>query len=230
MNTAHRILNSLLDPAKYQFGFADMRGLLPSQYGAYSCGIAIIRRLNDDIVDGIADGPTRAYLRHYEEINTELNQIVEQTAEQLNACGIESIGIPATLSDAQLNQEHRRTLSSDVSHKQVATRAGLGWIGKCDLLITNRFGPRVRLASVLTVGPFEAGKPIDESRCGDCSLCVDQCPAKAASGALWNINLHRDEFFDATKCRAYCRRVSEERLGVCISLCGKCVSVCPNWS
>src|SRR5512133_1100082 len=65
---------------------------------------------------------------------------------------------------------------------------------------------------------------------GSCSVCVDACPAKAASGAPWNIPRHRDEFFDAAKCRAHCRLITEERRGVSLSLCGKCLSVCPNWS
>ena len=37
----------------------------------------------------------------------------------------------------------------DISHKMVATRAGLGWIGKADLFISSRFGPRLRLVSIL---------------------------------------------------------------------------------
>jgi epoxyqueuosine reductase QueG len=42
-----------------------------------------------------------------------------------------------------------------------ATRAGIGWIGKKDLLVSEKFGPRNRLASVLTNYPFEnLGGPI----------------------------------------------------------------------
>lgn len=230
MDTICRILTSLFDQAKYVVGFADMRGLLSDPYADYPYGISIVRRLDDEVVDQLADGPTRAYLHHYADVNAELNQSVSSAVEQLAACGIECLGVPATLSEEQISEHHQRTLSYDVSHKQVATRSGLGWIGKTDLLVSRRFGTRVRLASILTKHRLEAGTPINESQCGSCSVCVDACPAKAASGALWSILRHRDEFFDAAKCRAYCRLITEERLGVSLSLCGKCLSVCPNWS
>ena len=105
----------------------------------------------------------------------------------------------------------------------VATRSGLGWIGKTDLLVSRRFGPRVRLASILTDLPLEPlASPIDESRCGSCSLCVDACPAGAATGEPWSAGIHRDRYFDAFKCRD-CRGISRRTVEPAISLCGRCL-------
>jgi len=39
---------------------------------------------------------------------------------------------------------------SSMPQKTIATRAGLGWIGKTALLITPQFGSAIRLNSVLT--------------------------------------------------------------------------------
>jgi epoxyqueuosine reductase QueG len=36
---------------------------------------------------------------------------------------------------------------TNLPHKTVATRAGLGWIGKCGLLVTNEYGPGIRCTS-----------------------------------------------------------------------------------
>ena len=61
----------------------------------------------------------------------------------------------------------------------VATRAGLEWIGKTDLLITKKFGPRLRLTSILLKDRvIPESKHIDISRCGTCNICVEICPAK----------------------------------------------------
>ena len=46
-------------------------------------------------------------------------------------------------------------------HKTVATRAGLGWIGKNCLLVTKEYGSAVRLSSLLTDAPLPAGTPDD---------------------------------------------------------------------
>ena len=124
------------------------------------------------------------------------------------------------------NSQDSRT---NFSHKMVATRAGLGWIGKTDLLVSEKFGPRLRLATVLTNYRFDnLGIPITESRCGKCGICVEACPSQAANGNSWNVSLDRDQFYDAFKCRDMCRKLSLERLDKEISICGICVCVCPK--
>jgi epoxyqueuosine reductase QueG len=110
----------------------------------------------------------------------------------------------------------------------VATRAGLGWIGKTDLLISKDFGPRLRLVSLLLKQKPECeSMPVDKSRCGKCTVCVEKCPARAANGKLWNVHVHRDDFFDARKCREKCGELAMERLHVSVRICGMCVAVCP---
>jgi epoxyqueuosine reductase QueG len=85
------------------------------------------------------------------------------------------------------------------------------------------------MASVLTNHRFQKlGTPITESRCGDCMVCVENCPGQVANGKLWNIEVDRDEFFNAVKCKETCRKRSFESIGKEISLCGVCISVCPK--
>ena len=99
---------------------------------------------------------------------------------------IEAYPIKATVEDSEIDDTYKKTLRYPFSHKMAATRSGIGWIGKTDLLVTSRFGPRVRLASLLTTENIShSGIPIDESQCGSCNICVNHCPAKAATGQLW---------------------------------------------
>jgi epoxyqueuosine reductase QueG len=160
--------------------------------------------------------------------NDELNSIVKNMASLFTRKGVQSQAIPATVHDADLDDEYSKTLRLRYSHKMAATRSGVGWIGKTDLLISHKYGPRVRLASILTNYQFsETGVPIDESHCGTCQICVDKCPAHAASGKLWNVSTDRNDFYDAFKCRSMCRELSMRNIQKEISLCGICVSVCP---
>jgi epoxyqueuosine reductase QueG len=65
------------------------------------------------------------------------------------------------------------------------------------------------------------------SRCGNCSICVDICPAKAANGKLWDITVDREVFYDPWKCRNQCAEFGMNRLGLDVRICGICVAACP---
>lgn len=113
-------------------------------------------------------------------------------------------------------------------HKTVAVHAGLGWIGKSALFLTEKYGSAVRLKSVLTNAPLECEEgAILESKCNNCTLCADACPGKAISGHIWNLELDRDDYFDAMACRKKAREIAAKTLDREITLCGKCIEVCP---
>ena len=64
--------------------------------------------------------------------------------------------------------------------KDAAVLAGIGPIGKNNLLITKKFGSQVRLRALVTRAPLVCGKPITENRyCENCQKCIDACPATA---------------------------------------------------
>jgi len=146
----------------------------------------------------------------------------------LNKNDIETLNIDPTVSTSELDTVYFKTLRTDLSHKMVATRAGLGWIGKTDLFISKKFGPRLRLVSILLKTPVKSkSKPLDISHCGSCCICVDACPAKAANGILWDITIEREDFFDPWKCRNQCAEFGRTRFGLEARICGICVAVCP---
>jgi epoxyqueuosine reductase len=229
-STIHGILKSHLTPEEdFIYGFANLTGLLPEKFMGYSYGISIGRKLDDGIIDGIKEAPTLEYFHHYNGINKQLLTVSEQIACDLNKAGIGALPIIPTLAfgSGEFDQ-YLPTLRYDVSQKMVATRAGLGWIGKTDLFISKKFGARLRLGSILInkkVSP--EAKPINKSRCGTCSVCFDKCPAHAATGQLWDIITDRDIFFDAFKCREKCSEFGRTILKTDKRICGICISVCP---
>jgi epoxyqueuosine reductase QueG len=223
----NEIINLLPNQNEYLVGFANMGTLLKKEY-PFKCAIVVGAKLDDSIIDGIEIQPTIDYFDHYKRTNDNLNELVIKISKYLTEHDIENQYISATVEDSELGDGYFKTLRYRYSHKMAATRAGIGWIGKTCLLISERFGPRLRLASVLTNHRFDTiGVPINESKCGSCMVCVEKCPAHAANGISWRADIDRDEFFYADKCRETCRKRSFEYIQKEISLCGICVSVCP---
>lgn len=223
------IIQSYLQPAdQYVYGFAKLKGLLEPVHDHYEYGISIGKKLDDNILNQVKNGPTREYYKHYLETNKHLDELAKAITADLNKRGIEAINIPASTSTKMLDTIYNKHLRTELSHKMVATRAGLGWIGKTALLVSKKFGTRLRMVSILTKTQLPLrNKPIDESHCRSCNICVDECPAHAATGQLWNVQVDRDEFFDAQACRNQCRIFGETRLKSNIRICGICVAVCP---
>ena len=125
---------------------------------------------------------THAIYREEELLTLRLARLIEERGYRA------AMIVPA--SPIEMSRETRGLLG-DISLRHVAVGAGLGTIGKSRLLLTHRWGPRVRLGAVVTNALLEADKPIKEELCGDCDLCVQSCPAQA-------LNSHTLK--DAVKC------------------------------
>lgn len=229
MDIEERIMAAIPDQHEYLVGFASLKNFIDRKYGAFHYGIVIGKKMEDEIINSIRSGPNHEYYTLYTNTNRALSATMKRIADELQALNISCLLVEPTSDNEQKEDTTPYTiLACDFSHKMVATRAGLGWIGKTDLLITERFGPRVRLTTMLTDHQLRSQhSPITESRCGTCRVCVKHCPAHAATGELWNIHVHRNEFYDAEKCRQTCKELAKKRLDIDLTLCGICVSVCP---
>jgi len=222
------IQRKIPDDGEHIWGFADLTGLLHPRFKGYDYGIVVGKKLEDRIIDSVIDGPNTEYHKLYIDTNRYLSGLVKEIAGELSALGVKSLAINPTPNEIDRADDYDRTLRHTFSQKMAATRAGLGWIGKTDLFISRKFGPRLRLASILVDYPLKPlNPPTDESECGKCNLCVAACPAKAANGKLWNIHVDRDEFYNASRCKETANRLSLERINQDMRLCGICVSVCP---
>ena len=199
-------------------GTADLTGIVE---GNLTTGICVAVPVPKHIVLDLQTAPTREYYDAYHSLNAQLNEIVLSGAEFLNARGYQAV---ANTTDSVRQNEDWRT---PLPHKTVATRAGLGWIGKNCLLVTEQYGSALRLSSLLTDAPLDTETPITQSRCGGCTLCVRSCPAKALTGALWNTGTDRNQLFRKEACKDMQIRRMKQATGIETDLCGLCFAVCP---
>ncbi len=222
MATIERQLSDgALDRGAALVGFADLTCLPPESRQSMPMGVSLAVQLDARIVASICRGPTTEYIAEYERANGLLADLSDHLADLLESGGSAAISLPPTGTEFD-----RETLSTALPHKTVATRAGLGWIGKNALLTTEKYGSAVRLGTVLTDAGLQAGRPVDRSRCGECTLCVRECPAAAPTGRNWSADLPRDDLLDAGACGEYAKRVSAA-LGSEHTVCGRCIPTCP---
>jgi epoxyqueuosine reductase len=217
------------DDGSHIWGFADLTGLLHERFSGYSHGICIGKRLDDTIMDSVVTGPNIPYYELYKETNAYLAGLVKALEEDLARLGLKPLVIwPFSSPDLDRSPDYPRTMRHNFSHKMVGTRSGLGWIGKTDLFVSRKFGPRLRLTSLLVDYPLKPlASPIEKSLCGKCNICVEACPAGAASGMLWNTKVDRDEYYDAFKCCNKALELSRSFADSESEICGICMAVCP---
>ncbi|GHU96300.1 hypothetical protein FACS1894208_10730 [Clostridia bacterium] len=217
-----KLKNQILANGADLVDFGDLTELPPEVRRGLPVGAAIAVKYPKAVIRGIRDLPTAAYYEQYKLLNDKLDALAEAGAELLREAGF------AAVAQTRAYVEQFETdFSTLLPHKTVATRAGLGWIGKCALLITPRYGSMVRITSILTDAPLKAAQPANTSRCGDCTACAEACPAGAVSGKLWSAGLARKEFFDAAACRKTARERAMRGFGEEVTQCGKCIEVCP---
>ena len=229
-----QIEDELLDNGANLIGFADVSTLPVQVTGNLPRAVSIAVALNPEIVRDISKGPTKEYFAEYERVNLLLAELCERTVRILTKAGKRAEAMQTTtghFDPAKLSvllQLDPVTLSVRLQHKTIATRAGLGWIGKSALLITKKFGAAIRLGTVLTDAEFEVGEPVNDSLCGVCKNCVEACPAEAITGQNWELGLEREAIYDAFACCDTAQKLSKRFLLMPnLVICGICINVCP---
>jgi epoxyqueuosine reductase QueG len=193
----------------------------PDLLDPFTRAVSIAIKLPQAVFEGISDRPTPIYKSIYQTANLTLDQIAFRTAMALQDDGHYSLPIPASQVLDQKNWY------AAISHKAVARMAGLGWQGKNLLLITPKYGSRVRLVTVLTNAPLDVDGPV-KNRCGDCTACKDACPAQAIKG------INTETHYNSRNEAMYFSRCKDKVVGefakipeVGVPICGICIKVCP---
>jgi len=202
------------------FGIADLKpasAFLASHGDPIAMGfpraISIGMQVNDMIVENHTPEEPRGkslYWHHvYEVVSASLNFLTYDMSRWLTRHGWDALPVPASM---PYDLKKRQGV---ISHKLPAHLAGLGWIGKNCLLLTQEFGPRIRFASVLTDAPLPVGQTKDK-KCGKCRICIDACPVKAFTNVEFSPLDAVDVRFDAAKCSEY---RSKHPCGICVASC-----------
>ena len=220
-NFAVALKERLLAEGSCEVGFCRVEETVPPDLAKYSHAVTLMFRLSDAIVEEIDGAPTYAYFQHYRAANALLDRCALLTCESLRRAGANAYPIAAS----QSVHDRGDPYTGIYQHKSAAVAAGLGWIGKSALFVSPVFGPRVRLATVLTDMPLPAGPPPMEPRCRDCRRCVEACPAGAIRGVNYVRGMPRESILDAEKCSRHMKQ-AYGHIGRG-AVCGLCMRVCP---
>ena len=195
-------------------GFAPIPSMPNMQY-AFSIAV----KLSDAVLSSIDNAPSFMYFQHYRTANALLDQIAFRLANEIEKLGYSAFPVAASQSLGKANP-----FEGVLPHKTAAVLSGLGFVGKSGLFLTEEYGSKVRLATVITDMPLTSSKKIIENGCGDCTACMRACPADAIFGELPKTNGERN--FDPEKCSKYMKEHFQD-IGRG-SVCGICIKVCPK--
>jgi len=199
------------------FGVADIAAIRdtfhidpPESVAHLDRAISMAVRLSSAILDTLVDKPNLLYKHHYREANELLDGVACRMAGMIEDWNYRALAIAASQTI-----DWRRQLAH-LSHKKVAVAAGLGWLGRHNLLVTPPYGSRVRLVTILTSMPLRTDAPLPDG-CGSCRACLTACPAKAIK--------ERQQDFDHQACYEQLRYFAKkENIGYYI--CGLCQKAC----
>jgi epoxyqueuosine reductase len=118
------------------------------------------------------------------------------------------------------------TDSAPILERELASRAGLGWIGKNSCLIHPIAGSVFLLAEIFTSLELCPDEPFNADRCGTCTKCIEACPAKC---------ILPGRVIDAGRCISYLTIENPEKvpgeyrqcIGTRVFGCDICQEVCP---
>ena len=206
----------VIDKGIQLFGVADIEPLKKYFYlsdkelSGMKYGISMATVLSKEVLYGIEDRPTLLYKWHYRQANINLDNNAFLMTQEIMRRGYKALPVPASqIIDWEKQVAH-------VSHRLVAEAAGLGWRGRNNLIVNEKYGSQIRLITVLTDIPLKTDSPV-EFGCGSCTRCISKCPAEALGekASDYNFSLCYNKLKEFSKIK-----------GIGQYICGVCVKAC----
>lgn len=111
--------------------------------------------------------------------------------------------------------------SNSLPERYIATLAGIGFIGKNNLLITERYGSYVFLGEIIT--DLEIAVDTKKSSlCGECDICLKACPTSSITESESNPNICLSYISQKKEVDEYLEVLKGRLFG-----CDTCQDVCP---
>jgi reductive dehalogenase len=162
-------------------------------------------------------------MNHEEMLHTPGPRSVTETALQYLRSARISIAMEAVLRACGHRAESQHDAHYSMMLPPLAVSAGLGELGRNNILIAHRFGSRVRIGAVATDLPLEPGRPVSLGArrfCKICRKCAETCPSRALSqSAPEEVRGVLKWSTDVERCHAYWLRSGTD--------CGICMAICP---
>ncbi len=185
------------------------RDIMPDCRSVIVLGVPVQRTILDT-------APSIYYNHLYGVVNNLLDQAAERVALELCHLGFRSVYVPRDGYHGRAGLHQRQ--DSFFSHRHAAYLAGMGTFGWNNMLLTEAYGPRIRLVSVITEADLPKGEPMGKDLCIGCGRCTRQCPASAVAGRSYP-----EGVTDKPACVGYVDVLAPQG----ISPCGRCIAVCP---
>jgi len=215
MSEMNNIKDYLISLGASKVGFADVNGLA-SEFVDLPNAISIVLKIPKETIQLVKDESYGEYWASFHKQIGKLTEISLKGEEYIKNLGYNAFGLTMTRNECDMKK-----LLSILPYKTMATKSGLGWIGRSALFVTPEYGSAVALGGILTDMPLDFGTPITDSECDECTNCQEACPVDAINPQKWNDRLSRKDIIDIETCSEYIIDQYKAGLG-----CTKCMSEC----
>lgn len=179
--------------------FVDISSLSGDQTQGFTKAIVFFMALSRQFVIEMRNG-VQTERDEFVDKEHETDRLADWLAEYIQGKGYHAYSQSEKSLEENGNYD-KKTRSSKLPHKTIARMAGLGYIGKNNLLINEKYGCAFSMCTVLTDAPVTTKKyPLVLSKCGKCNICQTVCPGRAIEGNEWSENGGRDALIDVFKC------------------------------
>ena len=179
--------------------FVDISSLSQTQTQGFTKAIVFCLALSKEFIIAIRDGKETGH-DEFMEKEHEADALADWLAEHLQRKGYRSYS-QSEQSNSQAGNYDYLTSKSRLPHKTIARLAGIGFIGKNNLLINENFGCAFSMCTVLTDAPIIADRnSLIPSVCGECEICKQVCPGGAILGNGWSEHTGREDLVDVSQC------------------------------